>query len=136
MTLYACNDMKKSHALDSAGLTVCRDGCYMPDQFRHEQYLLVEEGEKWILFSGCSHKGILNIVDWFRPDVLLGGFHFMNLDAEGAGAEMLSKAAVELLRAPTTYYTGHCTGEAQYAFLKRLMGDRLHGIPAGTCLEI
>ena len=136
MMLYACNDMKKSHALDSAGLTVWRDGCYMPDQFRHEQYLLVEEGEKRLLFSGCSHKGILNIVDWFRPDVLIGGFHFMKLDVDGAGAEILRASAEELLEYPTTYYTGHCTGEAQFAFLKQLMGDRLQAIPAGTYLEI
>ena len=35
-----------------------------------------------------------------------------------------------------TYYTGHCTGEAAFAFLKARMGDRLHAIPAGTTMNI
>jgi len=58
LTLYACNTKEKCRALDSAGLTVYEDGAYRPDTFRHEQYLLVEEGEKRVLFSGdLSTKG-------------------------------------------------------------------------------
>ena len=136
MALYACNTKKKSHALDSAGLTVYEDGIYRPETFRHEQYLLVEEGEKRILFSGCSHKGILNIAEWFQPDVLIGGFHYMKLDPEQGDAEFLRQAAEELLQHPTVYYTGHCTGEKPFAFLKEIMGDRLQAIPAGSCFEV
>ena len=136
MALYACNTKKKSHALDSAGLTVYEDGIYRPDTFRHEQYLLVEEGGKRILFSGCSHKGILNIAAWFCPDVLIGGFHYMNLNPENGDDGFLRQAAEELLRHPTVYYTGHCTGEKPFAFLKEIMGDRLQAIPAGSCLEV
>ena len=136
LTLYACNTKEKCRALDSAGLTVYEDGAYRPDTFRHEQYLLVEEGEKRVLFSGCSHKGILNIANWFSPDVLIGGFHYMKLDPENGDGEFLRQAAEELLRYPTMYYTGHCTGEKPYAFLKEIMGDRLQAIPAGSYLEI
>ena len=136
MALYACNTKKKSHALDSAGLTVYEDGIYRPETFRHEQYLLVEEGEKRILFSGCSHKGILNIAEWFQPDVLIGGFHYMKLDPEQGDAEFLRQAAEELLQHPTVYYTGHCTGEKPFAFLKEIMGDRLQAIPAGSYFEV
>lgn len=136
MTLCACNEKEKSHPVDSFGLTVLVDGTYHPDPFLHEQYLLVEEGKKRILISGCSHKGILNIVRWFRPDVLIGGFHFMKLDPEGDGREALQKAAEELLQYSTVYYTGHCTGESQFAFMKQIMGDRLHSIHSGSYLEV
>jgi 7,8-dihydropterin-6-yl-methyl-4-(beta-D-ribofuranosyl)aminobenzene 5'-phosphate synthase len=135
LTLFACNEKEKSHPADSFGLTVLEDGIFRPDGFRHEQYLLVEEGQKRILFSGCSHKGILNIVQWFHPDVLVGGFHFMKLDPE-RDAAVLEKAAMELLQYPTTYYTGHCTGEAPFAFLKERMGERLHAVHSGTMIEI
>jgi len=135
MTLFACNTKKKSHALDSAGLTVQVDGNYLPETFRHEQYLLVEEGERRILISGCSHKGICNIADWFCPHVLVGGFHFMKLDPE-QNREQLLAAASALLQHPTVYYTGHCTGEGQYAVLKEAMGDRLHAIRTGDVMEI
>ena len=118
--------------MDTAGLLVEEDGMRKPDDFRHEQYLLMEEAGKRILISGCSHKGILNIVDAFRPDILVGGFHFMKMEDEA----LLRSAAEKLLQYDTVYYTGHCTGLKQYDFLKTIMGDRLHYISAGTVLEI
>ena len=118
--------------MDTAGLLVEENGIRKPDDFRHEQYLLVEEAGKKILISGCSHKGILNIADAFCPDVLIGGFHFMKITEE----EKLAEAAEKLLAWDTVYYTGHCTGQKQFDYLKTIMGDRLHYIAAGTVLEI
>ena len=118
------------------GLTVLENGVFRPDDFLHEQYLECTENGRKILFSGCSHRGIRNITDFFRPDVLVGGFHFTKLDPEGAGAPVLRENAEALLRYPTVYYTCHCTGAAQYAFLKPLMGDRLHGLSTGSVLEL
>ena len=45
--------------------------------------------KKKILISGCSHKGIINIQNWFNPDVLIGGFHFMKLSVETKDVEEL-----------------------------------------------
>lgn len=116
------------HVIRPFGLNVKRQGRLYPEDFRHEQYLLIEEKGKRILFSGCSHRGIRNIAQWFRPDVLVGGFHFMKLDPAG---EELKQAAQALLWLPTEYYTGHCTGGAQLAALKEIMGERLHGLSGG-----
>lgn len=125
ITLFSCNGLPRPYGTDSAGLTL--DG--RPDSFLHEQYLLVEEEGKRILISGCSHKGILNIVSWFRPDVLVGGFHFMKVSPEDPA---LDRAAEKLLESPTCYYTGHCTGQAQFARLKEKMGHRLQSISTGS----
>lgn len=110
------------------GLTVRRNGNFVPEDFCHEQYLLVEENGKRICVSGCSHRGILNIVNVFRPDVLVGGFHFMKVSDRDA----LERAAAELLRYPAVYYTGHCTGQAQFAILKERMGEKLQALSTGT----
>lgn len=118
--------------MDTAGLLVEENGIRKPDDFRHEQYLLLEEKGKRILISGCSHKGILNIVDAFQPNILIGGFHFMKITEE----KKLMEAAKKLLEYDTVYYTGHCTGQKQYDCLKNIMGDKLHYIAAGTVLEI
>ena len=118
--------------MDTAGLQAEENGIRKPDDFRHEQYLLVEEAGKRILISGCSHKGILNIMEIFRPDILVGGFHFMNITEE----DTLAEAARKLLAYDTVYYTGHCTGKAQYDCMKTVMGDRLHYIATGTVVEI
>lgn len=128
ITLY----MLGSAPMDTAGLQMEENGVRKPDDFRHEQYLMIEEQGKRILISGCSHKGILNIVDAFRPDILIGGFHFMKIEDE----ETLKAAAKKLLEYDTIYYTGHCTGRKQYDHLKDIMGEKLHYIAAGTILEL
>jgi 7,8-dihydropterin-6-yl-methyl-4-(beta-D-ribofuranosyl)aminobenzene 5'-phosphate synthase len=117
---------------DTAGLEMEEAGQRKPDDFRHEQYLLVEEAGKRILISGCSHKGILQIMEAFRPDILVGGFHFMKITEE----ETLRQAAEKLLEYDTVYYTGHCTGQTQYAYLKEIMGEQLHYIAAGTTVVL
>ena len=103
-----------------------------PNDATNEQYLLLEEQGKRILISGCSHKGIMQIVDAFRPDILIGGFHFMKIREE----EALAEAAQRLLAYETVYYTGHCTGQEQYGYLKSIMGEKLHYLATGTVLEI
>lgn len=135
ISLHACNDRERPYPGDNFGLTVLEDGEYRPDSFCHEHYLLIEEAGKKYLFSGCSHKGILNIAAWFRPDVLVGGFHFKSLDPVRDRA-FLTDAAQKLLELPTVYYTGHCTGQEQYAVMKEVMGHRLHSLHAGQVLEM
>lgn len=137
LTLYTCHDRVCKHPIESAGLTVRQGGEEVPERFDHEQYLLVEEAGRRVLISGCSHRGIANIVDWFRPDVLVGGFHLMKLDpSRQEDATRLDDLAEELLQSGATFYTGHCTGEAAYAYLKERMGERLHYLRAGDSIEV
>lgn len=136
LTLIPAREVPTPHPIRSFGLEVREQEGLRPDDFVHEQYLLLEEQGKTILFSGCSHRGILNIAEYFRPDVLIGGFHFMDLDPEGDGRQSLQEAAEALLALPTRYYTCHCTGVAQYEFLKTIMGDRLSYLSAGSGLEL
>lgn len=115
---------------DASGQTVLENGVLRPETFRHEQYLLVREQGKRILFSGCSHKGIGQIAEAFRPDVLVGGFHLLHTPEE----TRLRAAAERLLQCPTVYYTGHCTGQAQFDYLKEQMGPRLRAFHTGSVL--
>lgn len=131
LTLFSCNERTRPFDFGSANLHVMQNGALMPEDFRHEQYLLIEEDGRRILISGCSHKGILNIMEWFRPDVLIGGFHLMKQPC----GDLLRSYATRLNAYPTAYYTCHCTGTEQYAFMRGTM-QRLHYISAGTVLKI
>ena len=111
----------------ASGLSVKNNGILVPEDFRHEQYLMINENGKRILISGCSHKGILNITQHFKPDILIGGFHFMKI----ADSEYLTDAANTLLTCPTIFYTCHCTGVEQYEQLKSTMGDILSYLSTG-----
>lgn len=136
LTLYSCNEKINEKRDSSHGLTKKTGEVFEPDTFLHEHYLLIEENGKKILISGCSHKGIADIVSWFCPDILVGGFHLKHLTTEGKDAEILTQLAETLLSHPTQYYTGHCTGKEQFAFLKKLMGERLQAISTGQILEL
>jgi len=135
VSLHSCTNFPHPNGLDTYGLTALRGGQHVPDDFRHEQYLLIREGERRILVSGCSHRGVLNIKTWFAPDVLIGGFHLMKMDPE-ADRFKLNAIAALLLQKETVYYTGHCTGDAQFAHLKARMGDRLQAISTGLAFEV
>lgn len=126
LTLYSA--IPCPEPIQPFGLTVREKGVLVQEDFRHEQYLLIEEEGKKVLISGCSHRGILNIVQFFRPDVLIGGFHFMKMDPEG---EALEAAAARLKGYETVYYTGHCTGQNQFDRLKTLMGDQIQELYTG-----
>ncbi len=116
---------------DTDGLTVSAGGRQVPEDFRHEQYLLAEEKGKRVLFSGCSHRGILNIMHWFEPDVFVGGFHLFRLPAD----ERLADIARSLDKYRTEYYTCHCTGAAQYEYMKGFMKN-LRYLGAGDAVFI
>lgn len=117
LTLFDCNEKEKRYDLGSFGLNRKIEDKIVPDDFLHEQYLTIEENGKNVLISGCSHKGILNIVEWFKPDVLVGGFHFSKIPLN----ETLEKYAKLLDEYDTEYYTCHCTGIEQYQFMKKYM---------------
>lgn len=136
LSLCTCNREIRYYPVDSAGLTVKSAGNYQADSFVHEQYLIIRTGGKKYVVSGCSHKGILNLMKWLQPDVMIGGFHFMKLDLSHGENETLRTAAETLLRCPAEYYTCHCTGLAQYDYLKKRMGNRLHYLSAGQTVEL
>lgn len=131
LRLYSCSDRKKLYNLGSFGLDMVQDGERLPDDFRHEHYLLIEENGRKILISGCSHKGIINITEWFKPDVLIGGFHFSKLPLD----DTLKGYAKILDGYDTDFYTCHCTGVQQYEFMKKYM-KRLQYISTGCMKEI
>lgn len=118
--------------VDTSGLQRMEGSVLIPEDFRHEQYLLVEEDGLRVLFSGCAHKGIVQIARVFRPDVLIGGFHLSKIQERS----VLDGIAEALLSLPTRYYTGHCTGGMQFAYLKQKMGTRLEGLCTGSILRI
>ena len=130
LCLSDCNDM--GWKFDSWGLTKREGEVFSPDDFGHEQYLEIREEQKRILVSGCSHKGILNITDHFQPDVLIGGFHLNKQD----DPTVLKSIAQRLLGGNTRYFTGHCTGDKQFAIMKAIMEDRLERIYTGMVLEV
>lgn len=117
---------------------------YPRDPFRHEQDLLVTENGKTVLFAGCAHNGIVNILNraedilGHAPDYVFAGFHLYNPSLGQSEPRRLVDAVGERLRAlrATRYITGHCTGEEAYGWLRETLGDQLAYMATGTSFTI
>ncbi len=131
-----------SHANDTLREKVGDD--YPPDAFRHEQNLIVTENGKAVLFGGCAHNGIVNILRRAEellgraPDAVFAGFHLFNPSlGQSEPRSLVEAVAQELAARPgTAYYTGHCTGQEAFGVLKETLGDRLHHMSGGSVFEI
>ena len=105
------------------------DGCYVNDDFRHELALFTDG----LLFTGCAHSGLENILAAcpFPVNTVVGGFHLLdNHESE----EKLSELAFRLMDSypQIQFYTSHCTGDAAFATLHQVMGDKIHVFSCGT----
>ncbi len=124
-----------------------REGRLHHDPFEHERILVVRDGDGLVVFTGCSHNGIRNMVDQvvkrFPGEpirAVFGGFHLVGLPIVNTMAE--SRREVEalgeaLLQYPVArYITGHCTGPKAFRVLKEVMGDRLEAMATGLRVEV
>lgn len=116
---------------------------YVQDAFHHEQYLVVSEGNQKVLFSGCCHHGIRNVLAYYEkltggyPDVVISGFHLMQRKGySDEDIREITDTALALKEYPSVYYTGHCTGELPYEIMKEILGDKLHYLHCGDELVL
>ena len=130
LTVYTDVDCSK-RPIENGGMTYSDTHGSYPEDFRHEIYLMVHENGKNVLFSGCSHRGVIAIAEHFTPDVLVGGFHYSKLPTD----EALTEKAKILDSLPCEYHTCHCTGTEQYGFMKKYI-KKLGYLSAGQVLVI
>lgn len=124
------------------GLSMRVEGADKQDEFAHEQCLVVH-GDKKLLFSGCAHNGILNILDKYQeiyggsPDIVVSGFHMMKKsDHTEEEKETIRQTAGELKGRNTIFYTGHCTGQMAIDLMKPILNDRLQQMHCGMEIRV
>ena len=114
----------------------------IPDDFVHEQCLVITERNRHVLFSGCAHNGILNILDRYEelfggaPDVVISGFHMMKKSAYTKKEQnVICSTAEKLKEYPTMFYTCHCTGLPAYDMMKEIMGGKIAYVHCGESVK-
>lgn len=104
------------------------NGSLIPDDFRHELALYTDG----LLFTGCAHSGLENILlacPWPVREVV-GGFHL--LDGYECDEELTALADRLKAKYPDThFYTSHCTGNHTFEVMKKLMGEQLQSFNCG-----
>ncbi|MDR0930055.1 MAG: MBL fold metallo-hydrolase [Oscillospiraceae bacterium] len=109
------------------------------DDFTHEQYLVIAEAGKKTLITGCSHKGIYNVLQSAeercgKMDSVVGGFHLFKLPTHQDA--LIAELAEKLAESKASFYTCHCTGQKAYEKMKRVMGDGLKSIGTGSVFSL
>jgi len=136
---------KAPYLTTSSNLYMKKGLGFSRDDFAHELALVIREGDKAVIFSSCSHTGLHNIMGRIRDKGLLASrntvfagmhlYHAMSTRVEDPA--ILDRFAEDLSSfGNTTYYAGHCTGEAAYQRLKSRMGDRIQPMRCGEVFEI
>ena len=120
-----------------------RDGELVQDDFSHEQNFIVKEGGKMLLLSGCSHAGIVNILNKAEEiaggeiDTIIGGFHLYNPPTKKyESTELIESLSMALNEKQGKFYTCHCTGTKAFEQMKNTLGDRLCSLSAGAEIEL
>ena len=111
---------------------------WKPDDFSHEQSLVIETDKGLVIFNSCSHGGADNIINEVKQTypnqnicALVGGFHlFEKKDTE---VRKLAKNIKET--GITAIYTGHCTGDCAYRVLEEELGEIVHQFYSGLVME-
>jgi 7,8-dihydropterin-6-yl-methyl-4-(beta-D-ribofuranosyl)aminobenzene 5'-phosphate synthase len=106
-----------------------------PDPFRDELALLLETKTGHVVVSGCSHRGIGNIIKKARDRVgsvagVIGGFH---LHKE---SDDTIRAMAEAFRGIPRIFAGHCTGGRALEILEGELGQGVVPLTTGLQIEI
>lgn len=139
-------DMVREASGRSDGLLYKRgEDDFIPDDFRHEQSLVLEGEKGLVVLNSCSHGGIVNIVRGVLDQLpgkkvyaVVGGLH---MAAKGQGAlnctpeyvcqvaDALKELGVEEI------HTGHCTGDVALGLLRERFGPGCHALATGQVLS-
>ena len=128
------------------------NGEYLNDDFRHELALYADG----LLFTGCAHSGLENILaacPW-NVHTVVGGFHLLDgqelpeqrelsssLERPSRDGSRQSQSEEELAALAqrlkvnypeTLFYTSHCTGDNVFEVMKDVMGEQLQSFRCGT----
>lgn len=137
--IYVIPQVKQVFPLPKENLKLYKkpagSGEIVNDDFDHEQVLVIKDNDGVIIFSGCCHSGVLNVVhtvnNYFPRDKIkafIGGFHLFNPLTIGMGEkkEDVENLAREMSNLEVARYkTGHCTGVEAYSILKFHLQERL-----------
>lgn len=119
------------------------DSGFIQDTFSHEQCLVIHENGKDILFSGCAHHGMDNILERYHhlyhkdPHIVISGLHTMKPDGYTDLDKLeIQELAKRLQSTSIQFYTCHCTGIEPYQWMKEIMNDQIEYLHCGDTLNL
>lgn len=136
--MYLVSGFPRAHSFETIPTRFVRQtpSGFIPDDFSDEQCLVLETGGKLVILVGCSHPGILNMIDrvydHFQKPIygVFGGTHLVEADAPRIEAtiDRLQSLGLEALG------LSHCSGEAAECAIAARPGIRGCHMGVGDCI--
>lgn len=109
------------------------------DNFEHEQSLLIQENDNFVLFAGCAHTGLMNIIQQAKaicghtPTHVFAGMHLTKSELTPSEQNEYLRYLAQLISQYQNMqiWTMHCTGIENFNILKTLLGDQIHYLSCG-----
>ena len=108
-------------------------------RFMPEQSLVIRKGEGLVLLTGCSHPGIVNIVERVKEVfpgerflLVLGGFHLLEKERREVEVVVNKMRELGVRRVGPT----HCSGSEAIQVFKERYGRDFVSLGAGAIMEI
>lgn len=110
---------------------------YLKDPFKDEMFLILQENDGLTVITGCSHRGILNVIKTSVEITgmntiknLIGGFHLIR-----SSEDEIIEIAHEINNYNIKHIiTGHCTGLNGLFVLKNVCKSKITPIKTGLTL--
>lgn len=113
------------------------------DDFNHEIALLLRSKNESVLFSSCSHLGLLNTLKACTDEKIsyfFGGLHLINSENPNTfetKEELIAIGeTIESEYPDLNIYTGHCTGSDAQDILSKILPDRFFTFYTGFEIDI
>lgn len=125
----------------NSSLLIGTEGSRLPDDFAEELTVVFRQKAGLVVLTGCSHRGILNIVDQvhaYFPDSqivgLLGGFHLLDSRETPESIQAIADG-LNSVTPRATIAAGHCTEGKSIEIFSDVIGERFIPLCAGKSLE-
>ena len=137
MTIHT-NFLVPQEVLDKTNMFIKNVDKYIPDNFDEEIALAIDTPKGIVVVTGCSHTGVLNIVNTIQRRTnqkvyaVLGGFHLLNASEEQIQGviDRFKELGVERIG------MSHCSGPLAGKMFIEQLPDRAFPYETGCVFEI
>jgi 7,8-dihydropterin-6-yl-methyl-4-(beta-D-ribofuranosyl)aminobenzene 5'-phosphate synthase len=140
--LYLTGEIPRRHAFETGDQNLFHydtDGRFVVDPIRDDQTVVLDTGDGLFVVLGCSHAGLINILDYIseqtgrtRFHTIIGGTHLGPVEPEQVDRTVAALHGYDIGRLGVS----HCTGQPVAARLAAEFGERFFFCSVGTLVEL
>jgi 7,8-dihydropterin-6-yl-methyl-4-(beta-D-ribofuranosyl)aminobenzene 5'-phosphate synthase len=140
--LYLTGEIPRRHAFEIGDQNLFHydaEGQFVVDPIRDDQTVVLDTDDGLFVLLGCSHSGLINILDYIveqtgqsRFHTIIGGTHLGPVEQQQVDQTIAALHRYDIGRLGVS----HCTGQPVAARLAAEFGERFFFCSVGTLVEL